>query len=217
MSKLSLTLFFVGIFLMSCSSNIPEEKEGFLLVEAENFDEQTITDVRKWHIIKQDSPKMEADPDSSHAATASGGVYLELLPDTRKTHDDQLIKGENFINEPGKMAVLNYSVKINNPGKFYVWVKAFSTGTEDNGIHVGLNGQWPESGQRMQWCDGKHQWTWDSKQRTAEEHCGVEKMIYLDIDEPGMHTISFSMREDGFEFDQLALTREYRNPQEYIN
>lgn len=216
MFKFSLSVLFACFIFMSCSSNIPKEEDGFLLVEAENFDTQTATEIRKWDIINQDSQEMEADPDSSHATSASEGKYLEVLPDTRTTHDDQLVKGENFMNEPGKMAILHYTVMINNPGRFYVWVKAFSTGTEDNGIHVGLDGEWPESGQRMQWCDGKHQWTWESKQRTVEEHCGVEKLIYLDIEDPGEHTISFSMREDGFEFDQWALTSEYRNPQEYI-
>ena len=40
---------------------------------------------------------------------ASGGAYLHALPDTRRTHDDKLIKGENFTDEPGRMAVLTYT------------------------------------------------------------------------------------------------------------
>jgi hypothetical protein len=100
-------------------------------------------------------------------------------------------------------------VKFNNPGKYYVWVRCYATGTEDNGIHVGLNGEWVESGRRMQWCRSQNKWTWDSKQRTKEEHCGIKKQIYLDIPSAGMHTISFSMREDGFEFDKWIMTKEY--------
>jgi hypothetical protein len=64
----------------------------------------------------------------------------------------------------------------------------------------------------MQWCDGKNQWTWASKQRTQEEHCGVEKLIYLEVDQPGEHVISFSMREDGFRFDKWAMSMEYKMP-----
>ena len=147
-----------------------------------------------------------------HIAGAGGGAYVEVLPDTRTTHDDQLIHGENFINVPGKMAVLEYDVMIETPGRYYVWVRAYSTGSEDNGIHVGLDGAWPESGQRMQWCEGKNVWTWASKQRTEEVHCGVPGLIYLDIEEAGRHTVSFSMREDGFEMDawQLAKDPDYR-------
>jgi hypothetical protein len=93
-----------------------------------------------------------------------------------------------------------------------VWVRAHSTGSEDNGIHVGLNGEWVPSGQRMQWCEGKKQWSWASKQRTKEVHCGVEQLIYLDIPTTGLHTISFSMREDGFEFDKFILTKVFETP-----
>jgi hypothetical protein len=104
---------------------------------------------------------------------------------------------------------------FNTPGRYYVWVKAYSTGTEDNGVHVGLNGGWPDSGQRMQWCEGKHTWHWESKQRTPQQHCGVPHLIYLDIDKSGVHEIQFSMREDGFEMDMWLMTTDMNfNPRE---
>ena len=177
------------------SAEVPTEADGLLEVEAESFDRQTLTEVRKWEVIST----------GAHAKSAGGNAYIEVLPDTRATHDDKLIRGENFTNEPGVMAVLEYDVSITNPGRYFVWVRAFSTGTEDNGVHVGIDGTWPESGQRMQWCEGKNVWTWASKQRTAEQHCGVPGLIWLDIDTPGRHTVMFSMREDGFEMDAWAL------------
>ncbi len=85
--------------------------------------------------------------------------------------------------------------------------RAFSSGTEDNGLHVGIDGTWPESGRRMQWCEGKNSWRWESKQRTAEEHCGEAYRIFLDVPNPGIHEIQFSMREDGFELDRWLMTR----------
>lgn len=207
--------FFLVFLLTSCSPSMPEEKDGFVEVEAEAYDQQTLDDVRRWVTIKATTPDEGlADPDESHTATASGGAYLEALPDTRVTHDDELIPGTNFSNEPGKMAIVNYPIRFTTPGRYYVWVRAYSAGAEDNGIHVGLNGQWPESGQRMQWCEGKNKWTWASKQRTKEIHCGVEKLIYLDIPTAGKHTVSFSLREDGFEFDAFVLERDYINPDE---
>jgi len=191
-----------------------EEKNGTVAVEAEHFLEQTKSEIRKWHIISSENTSTPTpDPDESHAASASGNAYLEILPDTRTTHDDKLIHDENFTNEAGKMAVLSYPVYFNTPGKYYVWVRAYSTGTEDNGIHVGLDGQWPESGQRMQWCEGKNAWTWESKQRTEEVHCGEPEKIFLEIKEPGLHTIHFSMREDGFEFDKWMMTLAYEKPE----
>ena len=173
-----------------------------------HFLRQTQTDQRRWHLTHSDlTPDISPDGDPNHVAGASGGAYLEILPDTRRTHADKLIRGENFSPQPGKMAVLHYQVHIENPGRYYVWVRAYSTGSEDNGLHVGIDGQWPASGQRLQWCEGKQTWRWESKQRTAEHHCGEPHKIFLDIDQPGAHTIHFSMREDGFEFDKWLMTK----------
>ena len=187
----------------------PQVKESLVAVEAEDFDEQSKTEMRQWYRISEGSTiDVGRDDDGPHYDNASGGTYLEILPDTRVTHDDELVHGENFSNEAGLLAVLHYRVSIEKPGRYYVWVRAFSSGTEDNGIHVGLNGDWPEHGQRMQWCEGKNEWTWASKQRTEDQHCGVPGEIYLDIKEAGDHEIQFSMREDGFEFDKFVLTRD---------
>ncbi|WP_372775376.1 DUF5060 domain-containing protein [Mangrovibacterium sp.] len=184
-----------------------DEANGMVAVEAEFFYQQTNTEKRQWYVThKKSIPAVQPDADEAHIAGASNNAYIEILPDTRATHSDQLIAAENFSNEPGMMAVVHYKVNINKPGRYYVWVRSHSTGSEDNGLHVGIDGTWPEHGQRMQWCDGKNDWTWESKQRTDAEHCGVAKEIYLDIDRAGIHDIQFSMREDGFELDKFLLT-----------
>lgn len=184
------------------------ENDGMLVVEAEYFNKQSNSETRQWYITSKEVPSnVGRDEDEQHHLEASNNTYVEILPDTRVTHEDKLIRDENFSDEPGKIGVLHYKVKINNPGRYYVWVRAYSTGSEDNGIHVGLDNEWPKNGQRMQWCEGKNQWTWESKQRTKEVHCGVPKEIYLDIAKAGIHDIQFSMREDGFEFDKFILTK----------
>ena len=192
-----------------------EERNGLVAVEAEHFFRQTQTETRAWHRTAEGATsEVTPDGDPAHLEGASGGAYLEILPDTRRTHADKLIHGENFSAKPGVAGVLHYKIHFNSPGRYYVWVRAYSTGTEDNGLHVGLNGQWPETGQRMQWCDGKNTWRWESKQRTETEHCGVPYAIYLDVPNPGTHEVTFSMREDGFEFDKFILTkqREFHPP-----
>lgn len=211
--KNMLILLLISVTLSCNNQSQFREKDGFVMVEAENFISQHADDTRKWHIIDAGFSENIQGFTENYFSSASGEKYLMLLPDTRVTHGDKLIHGENFTNEPGKMAILDYSVYFENPGKYYVWVSAYSTGPEDNGLHVGINGQWPESGARMQWCEDKNQWTWASKQRTKEVHCGVERLIYLDIPSAGLHTISFSMREDGFRFDRFALTKEYIQPE----
>lgn len=183
-----------------------EETDGVVAVEAEHFFEQTKTEVRCWYrTTAHVAVGLKPDIDTPHVEGSSGGAYLEILPDTRWTHDEQLIWAENFMNDPGEMAILSYKIHINQPGRYYVWGRIFSTGTEDNGLHVGLNGKWPESGQRMQWT-AKNHWAWGSKQRTEEVHTGVPHLLYLDIPEAGEHMIQFAMREDGTEFDKWMMT-----------
>lgn len=167
-----------------------EEQDGFVMIDATKFSKQTMTKKRKWKLV-------------------DNKTAIQILPDTRKTHSDKLINGENFSDKPGEAAVVHYRVKINNPGKYYVWLSALSTGSEDNGVHVGIDGEWPETGKRMQWCDGKKQWTWASKQRTAQNHCGICGGIYLNINESGEHELMFSMREDGFKMNRIVLSKEY--------
>lgn len=191
------------------------EREGLVAVEAEHFVKQELTDIRAFHITYvQQAPSVEPDGDPPHVEGAAGGAYVEVLPDSRRNHSEKLIRGENFSNEPGKLALLTYRVHFSTPGRYYVWARAYSSGSEDNGIHVGIDGTWPESGQRMQWCDGKQNWRWESKQRTVEVHCGEPYKIYLDVSTAGEHEIQFSMREDGFELDRWLMTtnREFERP-----
>ncbi len=184
------------------------EKDGLLAMEAEHFFEQTKSDVRAWHLTSAKSqPGVTPDADPPHLEGASCGSYIEALPDTRRNHEEELIKGENFSDTPGVMAVLSYHIRIPQPGRYRVWLRAYSTGTEDNGVHVGLNDEWPASGQRWQTVE-KNRWHWDSKQRTPENHTGEEGKLYLDIPTAGDHRLHLSLREDGFEADKIILARD---------
>ena len=192
----------------SKAKKIHKQTNGIVVVEAEDFDHVDRQFHRKWLLTTKDkTPGVKPDPDPNHAEGALGRGYLELLPDTRRTHSDPLVKDVSFTNTPGRCSVLYYPVEFADPGRYYVWVRMNCTGSEDNGIHVGLDGKWPKSGARMQFT-GKHgEWQWDSRQRTEKVHTGVLGQIWLDVEKPGRHTIMFSMREDGFEFDRFLLTK----------
>lgn len=182
------------------------ETGGLVAFEAEHFLKQELSSVRAWHVITPSQrPRIGPDTDGTHVIGASGNAYLEILPDNRWSHDEKLVRGENFSPEPGKMAVLSYRVHFSTPGRYHVWARSFSTGPEDNGVHFGLNGQWPESGQRWQ-TTKKQAWAWDSRQRTEQVHVGVPGRLWLDVPSAGVHTIHVSMREDGFELDKIVLT-----------
>lgn len=184
-----------------------EEKDGLLTVEAEDFHYNSNNESpRKWYVQSNEN-HAPFEHATNHSSSASGNAYIEALPDTRATHKDKLVQGENFYPMPGTAGVVSYKIKINNPGTYYVWVRAYSSGPEDNGLHVGVDGTWPESGQRIQLCQGKHQWTWSSAQRVPENHCGYPQTITLTFEE-GEHIVSFSMREDGFELDKWMLVKD---------
>lgn len=205
--KITLALIFTLTSFLTLATVNYQEKNGVVVIEAEHFASQHLTDKRRWIVFSNESQQHNyPDNDLFHANDASSGAYIEILPDTRTNHTETLVRGENFSAIPGKMAVLTYPVYFSQAGTYYVWARAFSTGSEDNGVHIGLNGRWPETSQRLQLCDNKHQWTWSSAQRTPENHCGEPKTIKLNISEPGVHTIMLSMREDGFELDKLLLT-----------
>ncbi|WP_371193817.1 hypothetical protein [Glaciecola sp. SC05] len=183
------------------------ETDGMVVVEAEHFASQHKDSKRRWFIAtKGASPSPYADPDLPHYENASGDAYIEILPDTRTNHFEALVRQENFSNVPGQVAILSYPVHFETTGLYFVWARAYSSGSEDNGVHFGLNGTWPESAQRLQLCDGKHQWTWSSAQRVNTNHCGEPNTVTLEISAPGVHNIMLSMREDGFELDKFILT-----------
>ena len=193
------------------AKKVHQQTDGVLVVEAEDFDAVDREDHRKWYVTTADKDSgIKPDPDPNHSEGASGGAYLEILPDTRRTHGDPLVNGVSFSNKAGQCSVLYYPVNIESPGRHFVWVRMCCTGSEDNGLHVGLDGKWPASGQRLQFTGHHGKWQWDSRQRTAKVHTGVLGKIWLDIDKPGLHTIMFSMREDGFEFDKFMLTKKLK-------
>lgn len=181
------------------------EKDGIVAIEAEHFIRHELTDTRAWYLTTRDTtPDVPPDGDPSHIAGASGGAYLEILPDTRRTHDDKLIQGENFSNEPGKLAVLSYRVHFDTPGTYWLWARACSTTSEDNGLHFGINGEWPPTARRWQTVT-RNRWHWKSAQRTQEVHVGVPGILTLEVPAAGEHTIQVSMREDGIALDKILL------------
>jgi len=75
-------------------------------IETEEFD----TKDDRWVLTNASTGQLapELDPDPNHSDTASGGVYFELLPDTRVTHEDPIVGG--FWGPPaaGRSAVAPY-------------------------------------------------------------------------------------------------------------
>ena len=203
---MSLVVLLVIVGANAQTDKIFEEVDGLLSVEAEHWWEQDKTQHREWLLVDADTP--DRDNQGNYSSTASGGAYMEIHPFTRRQHGDPLQRGINFSNNGGETCIIKYRVYFNNPGRYYVWVSTHSRGTEDNGVHVGFNGRWPSTGERIQWCRDKRNWSWESRQRTSAEHCGVPGLIYLDVTDTGLQTIEFSLREDGFRMDKWFMTKD---------
>lgn len=199
--------FYGGISTAAGTETVPalQESGGMVVGEMENFAGRANTQHRNWHVTKTGSvPSVPPDPDSHHLAGASG-AYIEALPDTRVSESDALVQGTNFSDTPGQVAIIAYRINFSKPGRYYVWTRAYSTGGEDNSLHVGLDNRWPASGQKLEWCS-VNTWSWGGFQRGSSGCATSGTQIAIDVPTAGLHTLMFSMREDGAELDRWILT-----------
>jgi hypothetical protein len=176
------------------------------LVEAEDY---TALDPREgganFELVTSESPGApEPDPDEPHTGGASGGAYLEGLPDTF-TSDPEAIPNVNFFREPGAGCTLTYRVTFARAGRYFLWLRAFGGGPKDNTIFYGIDGAWKQA--PVQVC-GSARWRWTNSLRDEEAGgiCSMERRAALEVEVAGAHNVQLSLREDGFELDQLLLT-----------
>ena len=192
----------------SAAETIETDEYLYIGVEAEDFDAGTGHE--RWVVTDSGTPAIADDPDGNHSDGSSGGVYLELLPDLRVTAEDPFLPDPGSFWAAGQGPSADYTINFPEEGRYYIHGRAYSTGAEDNGLHVGLNGAWPESARAMQFCN-RNAWKWRSAQRHSGPNgasCGVNHTIYLDIPTAGEHVVSISAREDGFELDRFALIKD---------
>lgn len=178
-----------------------------IVVEAEDH----VSKDDRWVLTEPDTPAQEDDPDPNHSDLAVGQAYLELLPDVRVTHEDSFGPPTAAWFTPGTGPRAEYLLDFPEAGRYYVHVRAFSTGTEDNGLHIGLNGDFPDSGKNLQFCTAQNRaWSWSGRQRDsgATGSCGVRKTIWVTVEEAGEQTFMISAREDGFEIDRFMLIKD---------
>ncbi len=211
----SLTLIAASCHVVSLSAAEVDVRQHqdyvAIVIEAEAADNRD----ERWVETGPSTPTWDPpseDPDDNHSDTASGNVYLELLPDRRVTHDDHPEGAPAFYwNEPGSGPGIEWTFDFPEAGRYYVHARAFSTGKEDNGIHFGIDGTMPDSGKRWQDCH-KERWVWSSNQRgSGGDHCGVPMTIWIDVPSAGEHTLNAWAREDGFELDKLMLIKDKSN------
>jgi hypothetical protein len=184
-----------------------QEVDGAVVIEAEHFHQQTRHMIRRWYLNSpQHTPTAKPDGDPVIIADAGGGAYLEALPDTFVTDDDRAIDGLNLGLHPGAVAVLHYKVHFSKPGRYYLWTRMRSDDEEDNTLNAGLNDEWPASAKCLQFQKHTKAWQWGNVIRDPKGPAFPRLLAWLDVPSAGVHTVMYSMREDGCSFDRFLLT-----------
>jgi len=186
---------------------VHQEADGLVVIEAEHFTKQTRDQIRRWYLNSaQHTPAAKPDGDPVNVDGAGGGAYLEALPDTFVTDEDRAIDGINLGLHPGSVAVLGYKVIFSQPGRYYIWSRMRSDDEEDNTMNAGLNDEWPASAKCLQFQKHTKKWQWGNVIRDPKGPAYPRLLAWLDVPSAGVHTVMFSMREDGQCFDRFILT-----------
>jgi len=186
---------------------VHETVDGTVVVEAEHFTAQRLDMIRRWYLSSaQHTPAAKPDGDPVNVDNAGGGAYMEALPDTFVTDDDRAIDGINIGLHPGSIAVLCYKVHFSEPGRYYLWTRIRSDDEEDNTMNAGLNDTWQASAKCLQFQKHTKAWQWGNIIRDPKGPQHPRLLAWLDVPSAGVHTVMFSMREDGLCFDRFILT-----------
>jgi len=145
-----------------------------VVMEAEHYHEKQARSGHSWEtVILQHS---------------SAGESLKALPNN--STDIQ----EDYVSLSPQ---LRYRVIFGEPGRYYVWARARGTTSENDSLHVGLDGQALPSGKSIEQIFDY--WTWTSTRNGGER-------AYIDVPSAGEHVVDLWMREDGVTLDKLLLT-----------
>ena len=147
---------------------------GIISIEAEHFHEREDRSGQGWENVS--------------LRHSSADESLQALPNS-----NTLIDADYETLSPR----LGYRVNFETAGRYYVWVRARGANTNDDSLHVGLNGQPLVSGRLIEGFFDY--WGWSSTRRNGER-------AYIDVPAAGVHEFDVWMREDGVIIDKFILT-----------
>ena len=162
--------------LISLAAPAIENEEGLLVVDATAFQANQPRSKHSWQLQKD--------------AGAVDGTEMAALRDLQVTLDRRVEQTSPR---------LDYRVRFAKAGTHYVWVHGqAAAGASLNGdsLHVGLNGKVTGSAKRITGFTPSYSWV---NQTMAKQAATVY------IGKPGTYTLNVWMREDGAQFDALAL------------
>ena len=95
---------------------------------------------------------------------------------------------------------LTYEIEFQTPGTYYVFMRGTSESTNDDSVHVGLNGSavTTDGGWGVVWDDANGVFRWRNR------HNSVDTTVVIPA--AGRYTLNIWMREDGVVLDKLWLS-----------
>ncbi|NES65302.1 MAG: hypothetical protein F6K24_08575 [Okeania sp. SIO2D1] len=124
----------------------------------------------------------------------TGGGAMQVLP-----KDPHININSDYVNVSPE---LRYTVNFPDGNTtYYVWIYGWGNNTKEDSVHVGLNGGVQPGAQRMscsEWAESS--WGWCSWTLA-----GQRASIY--VPQAGTYTLNVWMRENGFRFDKIHLTK----------
>ncbi|MGD9363538.1 MAG: hypothetical protein PVH85_32040, partial [Desulfobacterales bacterium] len=153
----------------------PTIPDNIVSIEAEHFIERISSITHQW------------EPDSTAGASI---MAVRAQPDsgTSRPYPDYLTSSPR----------LDYRVNFVRTGLHYVWLRGYASGTGDDLVHVGLNGQRQSSAENIN-IEDYDKWIWSGTTQN-----GSHAMI--NVPSAGIHTINVYMHQDGFRLDKIVLT-----------
>jgi hypothetical protein len=117
----------------------------------------------------------------------SGDGAMQALP------EGGAIYTQDYVTQSPR---LDYRVKFNSAGTYYVWLRALATSGNANSVHIGLDGQKVSTAENIYLpVTGDYAWTY-----------GLNHSI--EITAPGEHILNVWMRESGAIIDKLVLSQD---------
>lgn len=167
-----------------------EENDGLLCLEAENYQER----YNRRHIPHMPIHFWESNMDKEGF---SGNGFVQNLPDHRPEGTEKGPRSPQDQSGPE----LIWKIKINQSGKYYIWIRGYSIGGESNGCHIVIDDNFIRnaSGTNISGFRPHKTWVWENK------HEEYAKSPVIEMEE-GIHTLHLFGRDDGFRCDQILLT-----------
>ena len=152
--------------------------DGLVSMEAENYHFEVPKGDHHWAIANVPSSK-----------GASGDKMVQALPNSGTN-----LAGTEIENSPR----MDFDIDFVKTGTHYVWIRGWSSDSDDNSVHVGINGNMISTADKLEYpATSAWEWTKSTKDGADAE---------INIPSTGVNTLNIWMREDGTRLDKIVLT-----------